>query len=320
MMAYAAENNQYLPASYNYRGTTVDPATGTQTPASATFGYIHWSGLLLGKVNPDAFKCPAIANGGLPATDPPEGLGNFDTNQKIDASTGSGTTPDGRVAAITQPDGTGSSVTYFPDYQAPRMAYSLNEALCGRNKYVVGFQGATRRYRNVQLTEIENQPGTILATELVDDWGIVSGTPRGGSGGVVCKSHRPIQPFRADNTTQGDAQADVSLIDATTSLRKTNATDLWHTSGTTPSVDIIKDANGTSPTYSSSSRMTRLDWVGRNHAKGEKPADNKSNFLYCDGHVETKHITETVPADATHQTPWEWGEKPYSVIPNTTNP
>ena len=41
---------------------------------------------------------------------------------------------------------------------------------------------------------------------------------------------------------------------------------------------------------------TRLDWVGRNH--GSKHITNgqdirKTNFPFCDGHVETKHITET---------------------------
>ena len=33
-----------------------------------------------------------------------------------------------------------------------------------------------------------------------------------------------------------------------------------------------------------------------------------TNFLYCDGHVETKHIRQTLK-------PFEWGEKFYSVVP-----
>ena len=35
IMAYSAENKQYLPAAYNYRGTTVDSTTNTQTPTTA---------------------------------------------------------------------------------------------------------------------------------------------------------------------------------------------------------------------------------------------------------------------------------------------
>src|SRR2546430_2290677 len=40
---------------------------------------------------------------------------------------------------------------------------------------------------------------------------------------------------------------------------------------------------------------TRLDWVGRIHGDGGgKKSDRKTNFLYCDGHVETKHIRDTL--------------------------
>jgi prepilin-type processing-associated H-X9-DG protein len=36
----------------------------------------------------------------------------------------------------------------------------------------------------------------------------------------------------------------------------------------------------------------------------------KTNFLYIDGHVETKSIYETF-------TPWQWGDNFYSLYPNT---
>ena len=322
LMAYAAENKGYLPVSYNYRGSVIDPASGLQTPTGAKFGYIHWSSFIMGTVSPDAFKCPAIANGGLPATDP---VGtDFDAGQKPDtADTGTAPATADEIAAVTGrvTPITNTLGTYYPDSQAPRMAYTLNEAICGRNKYQVGFQTppATRTYRNVSLSEIDNAAGTILATEFVDEWGIVSGADHGSGSAQVCKSHRPVQPFRDDSATAGDANCDVSLVAATNKLRKTNATDLWQIGGpTSKSLDLIADYRA--GTYTASTRATRLDWVGRNHNKGEKAADNQTNFLYVDGHVETKSILQTVPKDGTVQTPWEWGTLPYSITPNATNP
>jgi prepilin-type processing-associated H-X9-DG protein len=56
---------------------------------------------------------------------------------------------------------------------------------------------------------------------------------------------------------------------------------------------------------------TRLDWVGRNHGKNRKSNgifnEATSNFLYADGHVETKSIRDTVQPDN-----FEWGERFYS--------
>jgi prepilin-type processing-associated H-X9-DG protein len=263
-----------------------------------------------------------MTNGGFPATDPLPG--NFDADQTTDSADGGSPLPpnsEGTVQPVSSAQAARSP--YYPDSQAVRLAYTLNEALCGRNKYVLGFQGCVRTYRNVNLNEIGNSAGTILATEFVDDWGIVSGVQRTGTP-VACLSHRPVQPFRQDGSGAGDQFCDVSAVAASAALRRTNATDLWRLSGANPrtgssrSLDLVRDYRA--GLYNPGSRGSRLDWVGRNHVKGEFPADNKSNFLYCDGHVETKSILQTVPPDAAHQIPWEWGEKPYSVSPNTTNP
>jgi prepilin-type N-terminal cleavage/methylation domain-containing protein/prepilin-type processing-associated H-X9-DG protein len=319
--AYEAENKQMLPASYGYFGTTVDYTTGTngtQTPTGAAYGYQHWSSVIMGTVPPDAFQCPSIAKGGLPPTDPTPD--NFDAGQTIDPADAGGALPPELVGRRTT--ATYNGATYYPDAQAPRMAYTLNESLCPRNKWVVGFQSATRNYRYVNIGEVDNAAGTILATEFVDDWGIVSGVDRSTGSGVVCKSHRPVQPWRADNTTAGDSgttsTSDVSVIPQATKLRKTNATDLWKNSDSSSSLDIIGDYKAGN--YTAAGRMTRLDWVGRNHFSGEKAADRKTNFLYADGHVETKSILETVPKDSTATTPWEWGKASYSITPFNPNP
>ena len=62
---------------------------------------------------------------------------------------------------------------------------------------------------------------------------------------------------------------------------------------------------------------TTLDFVGRNHG-GKKYGTvggdtrggwdlRKSNFLYVDGHVETKHVSETVYPRS------QWGDDFYSL-------
>jgi prepilin-type N-terminal cleavage/methylation domain-containing protein/prepilin-type processing-associated H-X9-DG protein len=312
IIAYTAENKQMLPASYQYFGTSVDATTGTQTPTGAAYGYQHWSSVIMGTVPPDAFQCPSIARGGLPPTDPTPD--NFDAGQILDSADKGDPLPPELVGRRTT--ATHAGVTYYPDAQAPRLAYTLNEALCPRNKWVVGFQGATRAYRYLSINEVDNAAGTILATEFVDEWGIVSGANRGG-GSAVCKSHRPTQPFRADGSAVGDANCDVSLIPAATKLRKTNAGDLWKNSDGTQSLDIIADYKAGN--YTKDTSMTRLDWVGRNHLSGEKPTDRKTNFLYADGHVETKSILETIP-NASGVGAWEWGKESYSIQPNNQIP
>ena len=222
LAAYAAENNGYLPFAYGYRNTSINLTSNTQLPTAAQYGYIHWSSYLLGIVSPGAFTCPAISNGGLPATDPPAGLGNFDPGQTIDPGDDGTPDPTGRTTPITAFDGASPPVshTYTPDSMAPRCAYTVNEAMMGRNKFVIGFQnGNTRNYHNVQLSVVDNQAGTVLATEFIDEWGIVSGVARGGAGGVVCKSHRPVCPFRASRRHGAATPPSVILtaIPATTS-------------------------------------------------------------------------------------------------------
>ena len=157
----------------------------------------------------------------------------------------------------------------------------------------------------------------------------MSGVNRGGGSGVVAKAHRPVNPWRSGGPAarrQGQRPAPVAYLpDIPIKLRKLTSLDLWQVTakptkitGGTQSVDIIADYKAGN--YSIRPPVAAaLDWVGRNHAKGEKPADNKTNFLYVDGHVELKHISETIPKD-TSGSPWEWGKELYSVTPNNLDP
>jgi prepilin-type processing-associated H-X9-DG protein len=54
---------------------------------------------------------------------------------------------------------------------------------------------------------------------------------------------------------------------------------------------------------------SRLDWVGRNHGRAKVQNGwvmKTTNFLYVDGHVETKHVRDTIR-------PFEWGQRVYSL-------
>lgn len=182
------------------------------------------------------------------------------------------------------------------DDQVPRLAYTLNEAICPRNKWVVGFQGNKRRYRYVKAGQVRNSSNVILGTEWNPNWRIVADKGRSSPDDNVCKSHRPVHGF----IDLGGSDANIDQISADAfgsrpTYRQVRANDL---------------ANDPQPGGASS---TRLDWVGRNHGKKKLQAGfdvRRSNFLYVDGHVETKSVRDTVRPGS------EWGEAFWSLDPH----
>ena len=188
MAEYLVDFGGVYPASYSYVGQSV--GGGVETPPYATNGYIHWSSFLYGRKDLsgspgifastygwEAFTCPSINNGGLPADD--ASAGNTEPGQTYGDD---GTFTAGRGAPYT-------------DLQAPRMAYTANEAIMGRNKYVVGFQGCIRTYQFVKASAIKHSADTILVTEFNQDWDVVNDMADDGSGNIVCKSHRPVNAY-----------------------------------------------------------------------------------------------------------------------------
>jgi len=273
LMVYAADFKGAFPAAYIYKGMQL--GANTQTPDAATQGYIHWSSFIYSQKNKsgsamfqsmvgwDAFQCPELEKGGLPATNTyPENLD-------------SGQTPD-NAGAI--------------DEQSPRCAYTVNEAVCPRNKFVPGFQGAVRTYHYV--TTVKNAGTCILATEWNPNWRIVSDTGRGGGGAEVCKSHRPVHGFVGLSGELNMEQVAGDPFGGRPTYRRVRVNEL--------AVDDPQPG---------ANLATRLDWVGRNHGSG-KYKDKRSNFLYVDGHVETKNIRDTVQ-------PFEWGERFFTLSPNS---
>ena len=184
---------------------------GDEEPKKPFNGYIHWSsylfvdrsdrtfasatppaqGIVYANPGPyasnlggwDMFKCPSLPNGGLPPTDPAPG--NADLGVTIDAPG-------------------------FVDYQAPRLAYTLNEALCPRNKFQVLFDGTNRRVSQyVHAGSVQNSGGTILGTEWNPDPTVVEDTGDVNTGHqTVCKSHRPVHAFTSNSGLDECRRAD----------------------------------------------------------------------------------------------------------------
>ena len=273
LMVYAADFKGALPAAYIYKGMQI--GANVQTPDAATQGYIHWSSFIYGNKNKsgqgifqslvgwDAFQCPELDKGGLPPTN------TYTDNQDSGQSNDNG----GVI-----------------DEQAPRCAYTVNEAVCPRNKFVPGFQGASRTYHYV--TSVKNGGSCILATEWNPNWRIVEDAGRSNPGQAVCKSHRPVHGFVGLSGELNMEQLQPDAFGGRPTYRKVRKNEL---SVTEP------QPGGTI--------ATRLDWVGRNHGSGPWK-DKKSNFLYVDGHVETKSILLTVE-------PFEWGERFFTLTPNS---
>ena len=259
LQLYCTESKGKYPLSYYYDGT----GEFFQDQLSNSNGYVHWSYLLYGagsggngdgaKVNAvgeKSFMCPSMDKGGLPPTN-----------------------------STTENDGNSPDKLGDTDKQAPRMAYTLNEAICGRNK----FQGGNYKYQWVNAASVAQSANTILATEWTNNW---MGCSANGetSGTTVCKSHRPVSGIINPVGTAWGA------------LNEIQPNKLY---GTTPPSSVTGSATG-SPQYS-------INAVGRNHGTG-RVQDKKTNFLYCDGHVETKLLETTVVTSD-----FQWGQKVYSV-------
>lgn len=271
---YVAQNNGALPASNYYKGLSL--TAGVQLPTQPVNGYVHWSSFLYGKSDQtssnapyldtrgwEAFQCPSLQNGGLPPANTYEGNNDGLSNESP-----------GQI-----------------DWQAPRLAYTVNEALCPRGIFQKFFadRGNVRIYHFVKFSSVKRAASVILATEI---WGTQAAVQADSltGGEKVSASRRPINGFT------GGIQSPDQLykVAIRSNFARAKLADL----GKTPERNA-----GASP-------QTLLDWVGRNHGSyrtdGQGYDARLSNFLYLDGHVETKHVRATVE-------PFEWGDAFYTL-------
>jgi prepilin-type processing-associated H-X9-DG protein len=283
MANYVADFKGYLPASNMFSQTQL--VNGVQTPTTPDYGYLHWSAFLFnnGYAVPapytifqstaawSMFQCPSLENGGLPPAN--TYAGNNDSGFSNEAPAG------------------------IIDLQAPRLAYTVNEALCPRGYFQANFSGYgspanVRIYHFIQAGRVRDSSNVILATEL---WGIsslmtASSKESGSSGSPVSASRKPVNGLTSAGNHPQSAES-AAVLPYSQSFE-------WATTQ-----DLLPDPS-TQLSPSAPLNYTTLDWVGRNHgtkkygtvagASGANWDLRKSNFLYLDGHVETKHITETV--------------------------
>jgi prepilin-type N-terminal cleavage/methylation domain-containing protein/prepilin-type processing-associated H-X9-DG protein len=300
---YVADYRGFLPASNYYKGLGWDPVTG-QIPTTPVNGYVHWSSFLLGHndtlsanndsyLNPDGgwrvFQCPALLNGGLAPAN----------------------TYSGNSDGLANEDGlTDTQAGQYPgliDWQAPRMAYTVNEALCPRGIFQSFFSNRNnpRFYKFIQAGRVRNPANVVLATEL---WGtqqtetttsLIDGTT------IVSASRRPVNGISATRTGNGVTAESPYLLLYSKNFAWANVNDL----SSDPQTTVVPGASVSST----------LDWVGRNHGTkkyGTVAGDGLSrtnwdlrlsNFLYVDGHVESKNVADTVyPVN-------QWGQDFYTL-------
>ena len=294
---YVSTYKGALPASNFYYGLDLSQP-GNPKPATATAGYVHWSSYLYGGRHEDPtdpvyktlsgwemFQCPSLPNGGVPPANTFAGNNDGLANEA------------------------GASVI---DLQAPRMAYMLNEELTPRSRFVAGAQGAVRGYHFVQAGHVRGSSETILATEMWGNQQIMSAKNNISGSGQASNSRRPVSAMSYSLTGNGVTSADKAY------LLPYSGTFVWAT------VDKLTPdpmaTFGALPAGSVPNPDCTLDFVGRNHGSkhfgtvGGSAVSGwdlrKSNFLYLDGHVDTKHVTETLyPKN-------QWGARFYDLEVN----
>jgi prepilin-type N-terminal cleavage/methylation domain-containing protein/prepilin-type processing-associated H-X9-DG protein len=308
---YITENQDTFPPSNYPTGLTISGGTITDWPPS--LGYTHWSALINGnswqaatdyllRTNaPSAsapqlapfentaawgqFQCPALDNGGLPP-----------------ANTYTGNNDLGIVNE--------SSTANVVDLQAPRLAYTLNEALCPRSQiaYIPNLSPSPNlhNYKFVRTGQAKHSSDTVLGTEL---WGfqlaaVANSTIN--SGTLASNSRRPVSGF----INIGVASPDQLYNSLSVSNILPISQPFLNYIGRDPSATL---AAGSNP-------QSELAYVGRNHGGGKRLGSvagatttgwdlRQSNFLYVDGHVETKNVVDTVYPK------FQWGDTFYS-LPN----
>jgi prepilin-type N-terminal cleavage/methylation domain-containing protein/prepilin-type processing-associated H-X9-DG protein len=310
---YISTYQGYIPASVVFSGMQLTngqqygPA-GTQAASDIwSQGYISWSSQIFTKsygVNDpsfvinygwDMFKCPSLDNGGVAPCN------TYPANQD--------------APCINEaPPVNGSPAL---DAQAPRLAYMLNEAISPRGRFGRGVPSKTVNspYHYVSAGRIRNSGGTILATE---NWGVQSLmlTKDQITGNLTASNSR--RPVSGVDVTKSNANgAGIATPPSAENLYTALRPDLFVAATTS---DILPDPSASSA-WTSGNIETTLDFVGRNHGNKSygtvaSPTGavggwdmRQSNFLYVDGHVETKNVADTVYPKS------EWGDAFYDLVP-----
>ncbi len=168
ILMYKEDYSGFFPKAYYYLDN-----------ASATGGYMHWSGMIrdYAKGN-NTFVCPSVENGGWAPT-------------CFGSTTQTGT--NGYGEDVSAPDGQ-NSLNTGKDFQVPRIGYTVNEALMPRLK-VSTFNWLIQ----VKDSTLKAPSSEIVMAEYTDKIErIMAGSA---TGGTAVKSHRPASGVTADSCT-----------------------------------------------------------------------------------------------------------------------
>lgn len=278
MALYLAQYKGMYPPSYLYpHDDQGNYNLQNQSPAHP-HGYLHWSHFLFssGKVNAELFECPSLGNGGCPRTNPGAEGADWEPNQ-VDQNNNGGANP-------------------LQDKQAPRMAYTVNAAICPRNKFTTTLSGGPRINKFVSEAAIRQPGTTILATEFHRSW-LAAAVSQGGNGPYLSKSHRPITAFYSISSGADEYAAPKG----TKTFVYGSPSDPQHfglleTDKLEGMAGLINgDVNG-----------VELNAVGRHHPGADGAYYGTANFLFCDGHVDRRNVLDTLINR-------EWGDHYYSL-------
>ena len=274
MAIYLADNKQTFMPNYTY----IAPPTWTGKPdqyPTNERGYRHWSWYLYGD--------KGQANAQTTA-------GNLGASAFTCPSLPSGGLPPTNTTPENLEPGQTNQFANIIDEQVPRLAYTANEAIIPRNKFAPGILGARDDGKflsnYVKASQIKRPTETILLTEFTDNWRVVVDPTESVT---VSKSHRPVSGYQplAGGINLADPSIPAISANAPTHLR------------------VSKQQIARVPLTAQDVGFS-LQFVGRNHGRGKSA---RTNFLYVDGHVETKLIEETL--DPTFQ--WGEQERIYSI-------
>jgi len=282
MEVFAASNDQFYPNSYLYCGVRGEPSWDKrkQFYSYQGNGYLHWSYSLFnsGMCDESVFECPAIPHKGIPRTNPGPNPDDWERNQ-VDMDGCSGSNPS------------------LKDFQARRLAYAGNGAIIVRNKFEESYRGRFNRFnRFVRASEIRRPGNVVLATEFNNNWKAIAVGGGTQDSTLLVKSHRPITPFLSLSTGSAIYDSDPYL--------GFRLGDTGTTFGIVPEHHVGANAINKVP----------LNAVGRHHPGSYRGNTNvnardmggTANFIFCDGHVERKHVLETCEER-------QWGDRFYGI-------
>lgn len=273
---YTATNKDTNPPSYVYPddNTSASPTWHLENQFGSgearQLAYLHWSWFLFsdGSTPQNAFECPSASHGGAPRTNPGPNANDWESGQTdVFGQSGNGT---------------------VTDYQVKRMAYTGNEAVFPRNKFMP--DGRPRSNKFVKDAEIQSPSKTIQATEFLQtaNWSSLYN----GSANIIV-SHRSIFPFEGVSSSADPYQEPTGGAGTVARFRY-------------PNINLIRKEADLGDAVLGDTGSTILNAVGRTHKGKSDGKGGAANFVFVDNHVEIMTVSESI-------TQRKWGDRAYSI-------